>query len=80
MSDPDMQTILEAAKTIAPTHRPVYMIVGDPQQEDIDTFFNRYNIHLVGFKKDPQYNSFFKLLSYIGKFCNSSHRKCCAID
>jgi uncharacterized protein (UPF0297 family) len=68
MADPDIQTILEAAKTIAPTHRPVFMIVGDPQQEDIDTFFSRYNIHLIGFKKDPAYTNFSKLLSHIGKF------------
>jgi hypothetical protein len=68
LADPDIQTILEAAKTIAPTHRPVYMIVGDPQQEDIDTYFTRYNIHLIGYKKDPTYTNFFKLLSHIDKF------------
>ncbi len=68
LTDPDMQAVLEAAKTIAPGHRPVYMIVGDPQREEIDSYRSRYNIQLIGYKKEPTYTAFYKLLHQIGNF------------
>jgi hypothetical protein len=68
MSDPDIQTILETARCIAPAHRPIYMIIGDPNKEDLDTFECRYNIRLVGYKCDPAYTGFFKLLRHISNF------------
>lgn len=68
LTDPDIQAVLEAAKSIAPGHRPVYMIVGDPQREEIDSYRSRYNIQLIGYKKEPTYTAFYKLLSQIGKF------------
>jgi hypothetical protein len=68
MTDPDLQTILEAAKTIAPSQRPIYMIVAEPHKEEVDTFHARYNIHLIGFKRDPSYSNFQKLLRLIDRF------------
>ncbi|HEV7280422.1 MAG TPA: SIR2 family protein [Pirellulaceae bacterium] len=68
MSDPDIQTVLEAAKQIAPSHRPVYMIVGDLPREEQNALQYRYNIHAVPYRWDPTYNQFYRLLSTIDKF------------
>ena len=68
MSDPDLQIILEAAKTIAPSHRPIYMIVADPNQEDIDSFLGKYNIQLIRYAYDRTHSQLIKLLSLIGNF------------
>jgi hypothetical protein len=68
LSDPDLQTILETAKTIAPSHRPIYMIVADPRREDVHSFLGRYNIHLIGYVSDSTHSHFLRLLSTIDKF------------
>lgn len=68
MRDPDLQTILESAKKVAPSRRTVFMIAADVQREDIDEHLSKYNIHIIPYSGKDNHRELRSLLSGIDRF------------
>ncbi|APZ93309.1 SIR2 family protein [Fuerstiella marisgermanici] len=68
MRDPDIQTILESAKKIAPSKRTIFMIAADVQKEDIDEYLSKYNIHIIPYSGNRNHRELQTLLKGIERF------------
>jgi hypothetical protein len=68
MRDPDLQTILESAKKVAPSRRTVFMIAADVQKEDIDEYLAKYNIHIISYNSRDNHRELQVLLTGIDRF------------
>ncbi|QDU80496.1 hypothetical protein Pla110_22260 [Polystyrenella longa] len=68
MRDPDIQTVLESAKQIAPAKRTIFMIAADVQREDIDEYLSKYNIHIISYNGRNNHKELQTLLKAIDWF------------